>query len=446
MKKNLRVIIIIFLILLLAAGIILGILWVIKGKMNPAGSASYSRTITMRSYAYDDQGKMEDQGDTVYYFDSNNALVRKRETILLDQITERMIDTEYDSKGRVVSVKTTEKSLVITTEDSVTTYQYFQDTELITDCVCTEKDGSTSSARHMEYDDEGNLLSEEFLDQHPKKELRIIRYNDKGVRISDELTGENRTISLTEYDANTQTTRNYKKSSDPMWTSLPESEAKTLYSTVTLLPDGRMSKVYEYDKLWVPEAGKYVDAIVGEKEYQYFPEDGTPSPEGSEYAELSYNEQGELTRKFLYDSEGRALEIIEYENGSVKSQSKYDYHASDPDFPGEEIQCHQVFRPDSDGNLCLTEEVRSKNFHREDWAGGDIVLVYHAEEINGEARTTTVECDFYDNGNIRESRTYITDSGETLIRKYDELGNLVEWGSENADGDYSVFEKYEYNY
>ncbi|MBO4391266.1 MAG: hypothetical protein J5825_10460 [Lachnospiraceae bacterium] len=378
-----------------------------------------------------------------------------------------------------------------------------------TDRVCTA--GSAKWEEHIEYDDEGNMVlkdGNEFgvyglgFDEYNKS-----IFNEKGICIYNEFTdfddflpkaNYGKPVVTVEYDPETNTVIGYDVRNRYGRTIICYIRDKRYEAQLT--PDGNYDRVtYYYDDYYKDSSGDYHDARKI-KQYEYdadkncsgstaitydedenmmkkdvfdpedrnifhaeytdgaetLREETTYDPEGNETLYVKYEEGLEtLRRETTYDPEGREILYVEYTEGLETLSRETDHNASDPDYPGENVRIVRTYQPDTDGEMILQEEERSKkfvmggywNFYNEKEAD---YHPYYSEIRIGDKMRVSLNSSFYDNGMINTRKFYEYDGygivEEEEIRKYDRHGNLIRESSFNDHGKLVPISEWKYTY
>lgn len=199
-----------------------------------------------------------------------------------------------------------------------------------------------------------------------------------------------------------------------------------IYTTVELDDKGNV----------ILEEGREKDAILYKRTYSYEYDDND-----NVTAKLTYDENGNLTRKQTYEYDERGLlQLISYysPNGDESSQTKYERKFDDNGYVTDviaynakgEFQSHTKREYDKYGNVTLLAmpnylgEIITKTTYEYDENGN---LLLETDYMTGEYNGKT-EYQYDENGNLTLTTKYGNNknaSPSQVEYKYDENGNLI---------------------
>lgn len=467
MRKKRRVIkicIIVLVILMITAGII-----VLASRRVPKGD------ISVRKYGYYDD-KREEVSHKEYFLDESGRIIK--EISAGDKGISSITENEYDSLGRLACQKERYRSFLFFYKDKSTeNFRYYGDTDQITDCELSSTDGKEKK-EHLEYDADGNLVYEEKKERYwtGDESNYTIKYNKNGIMIYREEAGRDRDYSRyeqitsgkpfvrTEYDTDNRIIRNYN------WSTYGRGyddefdirgKIRNLDSEIQLTEDGKYETIKKYT-WYKDEEGNLQTDLMYVTYYNYSPDDTE-----AEYETVTYDPNGVMLVRELFDKQDRSLVSLEYNDGVESRRTETDYNAADPDFPGEQVYCIRTYTADKNGNMVLSYEEWMKKISygivKETAGSNDDFEIYRSFAFVDGVAKPKVEYVFHDNGFIKEKHTYSYyivdynnssgihleyddsyDNCDETLYEYDEHGNCVKAWMTTAEGE--KFLEYEWEY
>ena len=393
MKKSKKIILIAIAALFLLI-LIVGIIWGCLAFSHPKKTTINPGSYVQKVYQMDN-GKRRLIETNEYYMDPNGRL---EYAYITDEKTgeTKVFEREYDTLGRLVSEKRTiRRRIGVSSGSETSTYQYYMDTDKITEEQDTDESGNLLYSYRYTYDDEGRQLTIDHYDGEDGTNSRSeYRYNERGIKIYANETYNGQSVIEVDYDPATRT-------------------LKTSDCEFILTPDGRY------------ESGKGVSwgGHEGDIEFNYYPED-----DPLDYEEITRDENGEILLRRTFDKQGRVVKLTEYSKGQIIYDSVTDYNAEDPDFPGEVVSITKINKIDDNGNLVPESEVRTGMFspslsgEKQLYGGKDKNIYYWYRNMGGQMKPY-LQYTFYEDGTVRSM------IGNTERADYDEHGG---WTVRNA--------------
>ena len=408
----------------LAAAVLLT--FVLK-KKDPREKGSF----TGRMYTVEN-GKKELQTEETYFFDSKGHVVyefRKQK-----DAAPVIVRYEYDDLGRIVVTREYEKTFFGERLVGTLYTKYFRDTEEVIEYRSENRRGKVINLSTYDYDDAGReIYRKETVDD--VETITRTEYNEQGTMISKSITIEGQTIVVAEYNPETNEVTRYQEANG--WYREGENFGVRNVDAIDVLDkNGRIVEIKANKTRYNDETEEYETIMCTHGRYVYHPED-----EKIDYEEFTYNEDGTPSSCWVYDKEGREIEIKYYDEGVVTRISETDYDGEDPDFPGEKITITKRYELDENGNRVLVAEVRQKLIPG---FMADFPLqyqntrphVYYWNALEDGKWVEEVRTVFYDDGKMKEyhTKTSFGTNGEESISYYNEHGSMVRDVTMDADG------------